>query len=79
MSVMSGDNQYSKIQTISGKEEEYITARSSSLGRSLLVLKGKIFNELDLKEREVDLIELTTKKLDCTLSLEDMEDNRQFG
>ena len=65
---MSGDNKNSEIQTISGKEEEHIRARSSSLGRRLLVLKCKIFNELDLQEKKVDLIELSTQKLDCTLS-----------
>ena len=79
MSEMSGDNQDSEIQTISGEDEEYIRARSSNLGRRLLLLKCKIFNELDLKERGVDLIELATEKLDCSLSPGDMEDDRQFG
>ena len=53
------NNEDSEMQTISGKEEEHIRTRLSTLGRRLLVLKCKIFNELDLKEREVDLIELT--------------------
>ena len=61
------------------KEEEHTRARSSNLGRRLLVLKCKIFNELDLKEREVDLIELATEKLDCSLSPGNVEDDRQFG
>ena len=77
-SEISGDNQDSEIQTISGEEDEHIRARSSNLGRRLLVLKCKIFNELDLKERVVDLIELATKMLDCSLSLGDMEDDGQF-
>ena len=75
---MSGDNQDSDIQTISREEEEHIRARSFNLGRRLLVLKCKIFNELDLKEKEVDLIELATEKLDCLLNPGDVEDDRQF-
>ena len=58
---MSGDNQDSEIQTISGEKEEHIRGRSSNLGRRLLVLKYKTFNELDLNEKEVDLIELATE------------------
>ena len=42
-------------------------------------MKCRIFNELDLKEREVDLIELATEKLDCSLSPGNVEDDRQFG
>ena len=79
MSEISGDNQDSEIQTTSGEEDEHMRARSSNLGRRLLVLKCKIFNERDLKERVVDLIELATEKLDCLLSLGDMEDDGQFG
>ena len=76
---MSGDNQDSEIQTISEEEKEHIRVRSSNLGRKLLVLNCKIFNELDLKERELDLIELATEKLDCSLSPGDVEDHGQFG
>ena len=76
---MSGDNQDSEIQTISGEEEEHTRARSSNLGRRLLVLKCKIVNELELKESEVDLIDLATEKLDCSINPGDMEDDGQFG
>ena len=79
LSEISGDNQDSKIQTISGEEDEHIRARLSNLGRRLLELKCNIFNELDLRKRVVDLIELATEKLDCSLSLGDMEDDGQFG
>ena len=77
--IVRNDNQDSEIQTISEKEEEHIRARSSNFVKDFWYWSVRLLMRWIWGEREMYLIELTTGKLDCSLSLEDVEDDGQFG